>query len=207
MSRITKEDVLQAIARLDDAGTEVTVLNLRKDLGRGSYSTISKHLNDYRTVEEDQNTNVTTLPAVTIENVPSELLEWSQRIALEAASYFAHEREAAIEAIKVEKNAKIKTLSDELEQERSEKADAMAISEAQELEIDELREDLAAQQKVQIQVRKERDDQIEQLKAALAKAEGKIETLEQVNKELSSRVTVRAARKTTAAAAANKGEK
>lgn len=43
---MTLEDVRAACTRLELEGRQVSLLNVRYELGRGSYSTIQKHLQD-----------------------------------------------------------------------------------------------------------------------------------------------------------------
>src|SRR4051794_11170394 len=60
---ITRDQVLEAAGAIAADGGEPTYMNVRARLGTGSFSTIQKHLRDWRTTGQvESGPSVTTLP-------------------------------------------------------------------------------------------------------------------------------------------------
>lgn len=53
MSRITREEVHQAAASLNAKGIKPSIIKVREILGKGSYSTIGKHLEEWQAPESE----------------------------------------------------------------------------------------------------------------------------------------------------------
>jgi DNA repair exonuclease SbcCD ATPase subunit len=71
--RLTEEDVHEACAELAGRGERPTALTLLQYLGRGSLTTITKHLNSWNATDEAKAIGVEALPAVV--ELPSELVK------------------------------------------------------------------------------------------------------------------------------------
>jgi chromosome segregation ATPase len=62
MSRITKEEVHATADTLNKKGTKPTVIRIREMLGKGSYSTIGRHLDEWSAPEEDAKAEAPDVP-------------------------------------------------------------------------------------------------------------------------------------------------
>jgi len=102
---ITKEQIFAIADELDAAGQNPTLANVRKQLGSGSYTTISEGMNEWRARKASQVAQIREPPPAVITDRLADLGADVWAVALETASNrLAAEREA-LEAVRQETEA------------------------------------------------------------------------------------------------------
>ena len=178
--RLTEAEVHTACAELAAQGERPTALTLLGKLGRGSLSTISKHLNSWRSSADAQALNANTLPITVVlpqelEKIGDELLKklWSLAKTLTDAE-LENQREA-LRQTELANQTKVE--------------EAFAFSEAQTLKLERI-EDESARLQVQLSqtqqalaLSEQQQHELEKRNIALSKdlehSQHQIETLEQ----------------------------
>ena len=125
----TKDEIWAAAQRLTDAGERPTLAAVRKQVGGGSYTTISEAMTEWRARQEPQ-------PA-TIDPAPERI---GAQAAELAASLWAQASALAHEKLQAERAA-LETARQEQEQER---AEAVELADSLAAELDQVRADLEA---------------------------------------------------------------
>ena len=141
------EDVAAAAGKLQDGGTPVTIETVRDALGGGSASAISRHLADWRGVQEPPEPPKAELPP----NLVAELARWAQQFAEEAGS-----GTRAVLAQHEDELEALREAGDELESERDRLQHDVA--------------DLTSARDEALATLAERDEEIERLNAELRNA-------------------------------------
>lgn len=131
--RLTEEEVHEACADIAAQGERPTALTLYDKLGRGSMTTITKHLNSWKSSDEAQALQADALPAVI--KLPAELSKEGEELLKKmwnvAKGLTDAELEIQREALKQAEVANQKKVEE-----------AFAFSEAQAMKIERLEEDL-----------------------------------------------------------------
>ena len=148
---ITKEQIFQAADELDAAGQNPTLANVRKQVGGGSFTTISEAMNEWRARKTSQATPMREPAPQAVTEKLAELAGDLWGVALDMANNrLAAEREA-LEAVRQENEVarqEAAELADQLTAELDEAKARIVALEAAELaakrEADALREKLAA---------------------------------------------------------------
>lgn len=163
---VSKEAIFKAAQELDDEGTPVTVTTVRDKLGKGSYTTITDVLKEWRTAQEQSQ-------AADIPETPEVLVRFTDRIWAEAWKISHKETEGEREALTQARA--------QLDEERKEMSG----------EIGRLEQELNTAQSVLTSEQTERkatSKKLSRCKVEMARMEGRTQELEKELKEERGRV-------------------
>jgi chromosome segregation ATPase len=195
---ITKEEVFQLAQQFKDEDRKITVSTIRSALGnRGSFSTISNHLREWRQEDRETSNNVSDEEIPTpIREVGSQMI----RAVWKAASEWAHKEIRTIKRVAAEQTK-------ESEEEVKEALQELESLQAKNSTLEEELETIRSERDQLTQEAYSHAQVLEQIRTELEGSKSRTTELEKQVHALSERVTQETARAATAEAQLSRVEK
>lgn len=151
MAKITKQDVWSAATAIDAAGGKPTVVEIRKRLGVGSYTTITNALREWQKDDDSEEVKSLDVPSVVDEkasqfaadlysiafDIASKSFDDERAVLLSKISFVENDRDEAIKISEISENSS-ESLRLEVEELRRKLSQSLADSKAFELRFNDL---------------------------------------------------------------------